>query len=725
MRRLFSKKLFTWGILFIMFSSMIMIPTHKANAFFVPLTTAYAARYAATPNSPADADCIYWFGVNPMACAASTANIALQITSYLVGISGGLMDIAINQTVVEMADWVDSIDVVDAAWEILRDIANLTFIFILLYIAIQTILGLNTQSTYQAIAYTIMIGLLMNFSLFFTQVVIDTSNVIATRFYENIKTEDPSNTVATQLLASVKLPTVYKNPASGSSNPTWGQIFVTGFGGVLLFIIVAFSFLAVSILLIIRFVILIMLMILSPIAFTAYILPKTRGYFMMWLDRLLKECFWVPAYFVLLYIAMRIAATLHQAINTSGADLNTALADPTSPGGGETLLHFFVIIFFFVAALIISQKVGATGASTAVSIGSKWGKSGRGMLTAGAGAATMGAAGFAGRQSLGRLGAGIAESEALKGTQARGGLRGLTARAVRGTGSKMAQSSFDVRATSPGGGVAGALGLGKAGGKGGFEKSREEYAKKQEKIAESLAPSKASAASIEADARSTAEEARRRRDTLANLPQQLEENRRQRDRTMSRAVRQQLDEEYERMNTPMYQAELEAQSSAAETAAREARKKRDKTLGVDLKTMKERISADQATLAGINASAQEVNAMTQEQLEQRLSSYGTEDERKERGLKFYKPDKEYRAEQYAQRIEQKAAKTGVRAGLQRFATLTSKQDRMLAAATIRKSVSKKSSGDQILDIIQKSPDLNPQQPTPPQPQGGQPNPPQA
>jgi len=700
-----------------MFSSMILVPVHTTYA-------QWQGYY--TLNSPAEADCIYWFGVNPMACAASTANIALQITSYLVGISGGLMDIAINQTVVEMADWVDSIDVVDAAWEILRDIANLTFIFILLYIAIQTILGLNTQSTYQAIAYTIMIGLLMNFSLFFTQVVIDTSNVIATRFYDNIKTEDPSNTVATQLLASVKLPSVYGNPPASSPNPTWGQIFVTGFGGVVLFIIVAFSFLAVSILLIIRFVILIMLMILSPLAFTAYILPKTRGYFMMWLDRLLKECFWVPAYFVLLYIAMRIAATLHQAINTSGGDLNNALANPTSPGGGETLLHFFVIIFFFVAALIISQKVGATGASTAVSIGSKWGKSGRGMLTAGAGAATMGAAGFAGRQSIGRLGAGIAESEALKGAQARGGLRGLTARAVRGTGSKMAQSSFDVRATSAGGGVAGALGLGKAGGKGGFEKSREEYVKKQQKIGEELAPSKALMAETETAALEAQRRPQREREELAQAQASYErrlQQANQSDTPLAAIERRSLENEGELLQRRQQRIESQEYQDQLSREAASARQSADRLAGVDVKKMKERLVSDRDVLQTLETSAEQVNAMNQEQLQRLLDSEGIRDVREAKGLIFHQPEGERRVEQFTQNLEQRAAQTGFRAGIVRAATLKSKRDRSLAAAAVRKTLKQKTSGDQLLDIIRNAPEFTP--PQPPQPQGGQPNPPQA
>lgn len=74
---------------------------------------------------------------------------------------------------------------VSAAWAVVRDLSNIFFILILLYIAIQTILGLGHE-TKKMIVKVVIMALLINFSMFFTKVVIDTSNILALIFYNKI-----------------------------------------------------------------------------------------------------------------------------------------------------------------------------------------------------------------------------------------------------------------------------------------------------------------------------------------------------------------------------------------------------------------------------------------------------------------------------------------------------------------------------------------------------------
>jgi hypothetical protein len=73
-----------------------------------------------------------------------------------------------------------------AGWTIVRDIANIFFIFILLYSALALILGIHGFNVKKTIAKVILIAILINFSLFFTRVVVDVSNVFARVFYNAI-----------------------------------------------------------------------------------------------------------------------------------------------------------------------------------------------------------------------------------------------------------------------------------------------------------------------------------------------------------------------------------------------------------------------------------------------------------------------------------------------------------------------------------------------------------
>ncbi len=85
---------------------------------------------------------------------------------------------------------------IPTAWAVVRDLSNLFFILILLYIAIQIILDMGHDAK-KMIVRVIIIALLINFSMFFTEVVIDTSNIVALIFYNklNVDTKNPDGSI--------------------------------------------------------------------------------------------------------------------------------------------------------------------------------------------------------------------------------------------------------------------------------------------------------------------------------------------------------------------------------------------------------------------------------------------------------------------------------------------------------------------------------------------------
>jgi hypothetical protein len=66
---------------------------------------------------------------------------------------------------------------IDSAWGTIRDFSNMLFIFILLYTGIMTIFG--AANWRKVILQVVFIALIINFSLFFTKVVIDAGNILA------------------------------------------------------------------------------------------------------------------------------------------------------------------------------------------------------------------------------------------------------------------------------------------------------------------------------------------------------------------------------------------------------------------------------------------------------------------------------------------------------------------------------------------------------------------
>src|SRR3989344_198393 len=79
---------------------------------------------------------------------------------------------------------------VSEGWAVVRDLSNLFFILVLLYIAIKIILDLGAAEAQKMITRVIIVALLINFSMFFTKVIIDSSNILALVFYNKISLED-------------------------------------------------------------------------------------------------------------------------------------------------------------------------------------------------------------------------------------------------------------------------------------------------------------------------------------------------------------------------------------------------------------------------------------------------------------------------------------------------------------------------------------------------------
>ena len=111
------------------------------------------------------------------------------MSAIVVKFAGGILDFFVYYST-NSSSYTN--EFVSQAWGAVRDIANIFFIITLLYIAIKTILGLNVTDNKRLVGAVIIVALIINFSLFTTKVVIDTSNILAKVFYNNITSKDAS-----------------------------------------------------------------------------------------------------------------------------------------------------------------------------------------------------------------------------------------------------------------------------------------------------------------------------------------------------------------------------------------------------------------------------------------------------------------------------------------------------------------------------------------------------
>src|SRR3989344_7809791 len=237
------------------------------------------------------------------------AILVLQIASLFTYLGGVILNFVVQWTVVEMAQHLKEIGTIDTAWKTIRDVANMGFIFFLLYAAIKTILGMG-DNTQKLIVNIVVVAILINFSLFFTKVVIDASNILAVTFYDAIapnalpSSSSPSLGLSTSLMVPLQLTSLWKANQIGLNGKT---MIIVGVMGTIVSLIAAFVFFAVAIMLVIRFVVLIFVLILSPLAFMGFILPQLKQYKDQWQEALLGQAFFAPIYFMLTWIVIIVS----------------------------------------------------------------------------------------------------------------------------------------------------------------------------------------------------------------------------------------------------------------------------------------------------------------------------------------------------------------------------------------------------------------------------------
>ncbi|MDR3519785.1 MAG: hypothetical protein P4L63_02780 [Candidatus Pacebacteria bacterium] len=392
------------------------------------------------------------------------------------------------------------------AWAVVRDLSNIFFILILLYIAVRLILGIGGHDTKQMIGKVIIIALLINFSMFFTEVVIDSSNILALIFYnkmsvttlnadgsprpyESVAGErdiagglvnafNPMTLLSPTFFGDAGAIGVVGQPAPQPQPPSAGTVIGIMILAGTLMEIACYAFFVAGFSLISRMIELFILIIFSPFAFMSFTTPVLEHIEYIgwdaWLKRLLKTSFMAPIFMFFMYF---IFLLVH-------SNMFGSLLTPNPSSIMVTLLSILIPELIVVILLLKATKFALDGSGKlgemAIGAAKAVGGLALGAATSGASTVALGGAAAVSRATVGRAGAAISESGFAKKWEAKG-WGGEAFRKITGAAGS---ASFDVRAAKIGGKTlasATGLNLGTA-QKGGFtERRKEQIAKRQER----------------------------------------------------------------------------------------------------------------------------------------------------------------------------------------------------------------------------------------------------
>jgi hypothetical protein len=329
------------------------------------------------------AACLYKWGIHPLNCVlqltAAAGTLITGIAGTLLWVAGHIFDLSIYLSISTLNSWFQQNTGISSAWKVMRDLANLCFIFILLYIALGTVFELAGMSEpKKLIINVIIIALLVNFSGFITRVVIDSSNIIAYEFYSKMSgpgtfsqdgTGGPTFAgIGWRFVEKLDL-TRYYVDTSGSNlqNPqiqrlSFFGIIIQTFGNILLILAATFVLLTASIMFIIRSIYLIFLYIFGPLAFVSQIIPSQSGYFKQWKDKLIAQAFFAPAFLAPLYVVFLI---LGNGVGTLAGDNGSQSLNMLFGGSIVIIFMDVLIIGLILSCIFIANKMGAAGAKVA------------------------------------------------------------------------------------------------------------------------------------------------------------------------------------------------------------------------------------------------------------------------------------------------------------------------------------------------------------------------
>ncbi len=360
-------------------------------------------------------------------------------TSALFGIAGKFFDFTFKYSITDTS--YRSAFVLQG-WKIVKDFVNMFFIFVLLYIAFSTILRIHGFKTKEMIINVVIIGLLINFSLFATQVIIDTSNILARVFYNsssiivntlpnksatgqqtnqtNNNSNDNNGVIPLSvaivkkvnpqrlILDAAKVGNVARDTGgqAGASTTntkgidTWTFILVTILASVTN-IVGLFVFFTVGLIFVSRVIGLWLTMIFAPFAFFSYAVPVIQNVNMIgwkkWWPNLFKFAFLAPIFIFFMYLIIAFLGT--NACDPSVTECSSSFLDISGRSGLDLIISIIVPFAFIIILLNMAKRLAVEFAGYVGSAVTKAAVVGGGLAIGGAALTTA----FTGRQTVGAV----------------------------------------------------------------------------------------------------------------------------------------------------------------------------------------------------------------------------------------------------------------------------------------------------------------------------------
>jgi len=252
--------------------------------------------------------------------------------------------------------------IIKTGLSITQSLVNMILVLVLIYIALATILRLKEYQAQKLLPTFIIIALLVNFTPVICGIIVDASNILMNFFVERIHADRFGDLVK----ANLDNVQIGVEQTSTKESAAWDKavqlLFLIPFMAMLTFIMLVFSLIFA-----LRYMAIWMLVILSPIAFVAFILPVTKKWWSMWWSQFINWCF------IGVTLAFFLYLSLFFIISVPSKPPAGSMPSIASEGFIQTLGLLTGVVFLGIG-LVFGLKTSAMGAATVISFASAKGR---------------------------------------------------------------------------------------------------------------------------------------------------------------------------------------------------------------------------------------------------------------------------------------------------------------------------------------------------------------
>lgn len=247
---------------------------------------------------------------------------------------------------------------VTSGWPFIQGFANLGFIVALLFIAFATVVQLEAFNARKYLPRILVAALLLNFSLVIGCIIIDTSRILMALLV-TIMGQGRLTSIGFDLLKNSPLmEEVFKKSSlqnlTGMTLTTqgtgWDILTKTIIATALIWTVAATFFIG-AVAMFVRYVFLLLLLVVSPVAFLFFALPGAEGYARQWWREFLKWVFYGP---IFLFIMVLLVA------------FGNAFSEFEIDGVFQGMVGIAMMVIMMLVAVRSARSLGGIGGAAAV-----------------------------------------------------------------------------------------------------------------------------------------------------------------------------------------------------------------------------------------------------------------------------------------------------------------------------------------------------------------------